>query len=84
MERVSAIFFDARTLRSAAGGATAGETVLDHSARRWMKHQNGHRRRGALDMAGNLAAATSTGGMTNKLPGRVGDSPLAGRRLLCQ
>ncbi len=32
----------------------------------------------ALDLAGNLAAATSTGGMTNKLPGRVGDSPLPG------
>ena len=32
----------------------------------------------ALDLAGNLAAATSTGGMTNKLAGRVGDSPLAG------
>ena len=32
----------------------------------------------ALDGQGNLAAATSTGGMTNKLPGRVGDSPLIG------
>lgn len=32
----------------------------------------------ARDLAGNLAAATSTGGMTNKLPGRVGDSPLPG------
>jgi L-asparaginase / beta-aspartyl-peptidase len=32
----------------------------------------------ALDRAGNLAAATSTGGLTNKLPGRVGDSPLIG------
>ena len=32
----------------------------------------------ALDQAGNLAAATSTGGTTNKLPGRVGDSPLIG------
>ena len=32
----------------------------------------------ALDKSGNLAAATSTGGMTNKLPGRVGDSPLPG------
>ncbi|UYW75346.1 beta-aspartyl-peptidase [Pseudocitrobacter faecalis] len=32
----------------------------------------------ALDKHGNLAAATSTGGMTNKLPGRVGDSPLVG------
>jgi isoaspartyl peptidase/L-asparaginase-like protein (Ntn-hydrolase superfamily) len=32
----------------------------------------------ALDAAGHLAAATSTGGTTNQLPGRVGDSPLAG------
>ncbi len=32
----------------------------------------------ALDLHGNLAAATSTGGMTNKLPGWVGDSPLPG------
>jgi len=30
----------------------------------------------ALDEYGNLAAATSTGGLTNKMPGRVGDSPL--------
>lgn len=32
----------------------------------------------ALDAHGHLAAATSTGGMTNKRPGRVGDSPLIG------
>jgi L-asparaginase / beta-aspartyl-peptidase len=32
----------------------------------------------ALDRAGNLAAATSTGGLTNKMHGRVGDSPLIG------
>jgi beta-aspartyl-peptidase (threonine type) len=32
----------------------------------------------ALDAAGNLAAATSTGGMTNKRAGRVGDSPIIG------
>jgi beta-aspartyl-peptidase (threonine type) len=32
----------------------------------------------ALDIAGHLAAATSTGGMLNKRPGRVGDSPLVG------
>jgi beta-aspartyl-peptidase (threonine type) len=32
----------------------------------------------ALDQYGNLAAATSTGGMTNKKFGRVGDSPLIG------
>ncbi len=32
----------------------------------------------ALDRDGRLAAATSTGGLTGKLPGRVGDSPLVG------
>ncbi len=32
----------------------------------------------ARDRAGHLAAATSTGGITNKLPGRVGDTPLVG------
>jgi beta-aspartyl-peptidase (threonine type) len=32
----------------------------------------------ALDAHGNLAAASSTGGMTNKRPGRVGDTPLIG------
>ena len=32
----------------------------------------------ALDIHGNLAAATSTGGMTNKKFGRVGDSPIIG------
>lgn len=32
----------------------------------------------ALDIHGNLAAATSTGGMTNKMPGRIGDTPLVG------
>ncbi|PLB55568.1 N-terminal nucleophile aminohydrolase [Aspergillus steynii IBT 23096] len=31
-----------------------------------------------LDQYGNLAVATSTGGMTNKLPGRVGDTPTLG------
>ena len=32
----------------------------------------------ALDQHGNLAAATSTGGMTNKKFGRVGDAPIIG------
>ncbi len=32
----------------------------------------------ALDKYGNLAAATSTGGMTYKMKGRVGDSPIIG------
>ena len=32
----------------------------------------------ACDVNGNIAAATSTGGMTNKKYGRIGDSPLIG------
>jgi len=32
----------------------------------------------ARDVRGNLAAATSTGGRSNQLPGRIGDSPLIG------
>lgn len=32
----------------------------------------------ALDIYGNLAAATSTGGVVNKMPGRVGDTPIIG------
>ncbi len=32
----------------------------------------------ALDIHGDLAAATSTGGMTAKMPGRIGDSPIIG------
>ena len=32
----------------------------------------------AIDRNGNLAAATSTGGVPHKLPGRVGDSPIIG------
>ena len=37
----------------------------------------------ALDLAGNLAA-TSTGGMTNKLPDARRRQPCCGRRVLCQ
>jgi beta-aspartyl-peptidase (threonine type) len=32
----------------------------------------------ALDSRRNLAAATSTGGLTGKLPGRIGDTPICG------
>lgn len=32
----------------------------------------------ALDQYGNIAVATSTGGITGKLPGRIGDTPVIG------
>ena len=54
-------------------GRQAGGTADDDEAR-------GHRTVGAVarDCLGDLAAATSTGGMTGKLPGRVGDTPIIG------
>jgi len=65
-------------------------TVLDHDAASFAfaqqqekapldpDHKFGTVGAVALDRFGNLAAATSTGGITNKQPGRVGDSPLIG------
>lgn len=49
---------------------------LDHSSKK--EHKFGTVGAVALDQYGNVAAATSTGGMTNKQFGRVGDSPMIG------
>lgn len=49
---------------------------LDHSTKR--DHKFGTVGAVACDKEGNIAAATSTGGMTNKRFGRVGDSPMIG------
>lgn len=52
--------------------------------RRWKSYQNDKDKKHgtvgavALDKYGNLAAGTSTGGMTYKMKGRVGDSPIIG------
>lgn len=61
------------------------KAVLDHSQKKSMKlgtinhdYKFGTVGAVALDQAGNLAAGTSTGGMTNKKYGRVGDSPIIG------
>lgn len=52
-----------------------GGAQLDHSAR---SEKHGTVGAVALDRAGNLAAATSSGGLLNKTPGRIGDSPVPG------
>ncbi len=49
---------------------------LDHSKSK--DHKFGTVGAVALDQQGNIAAATSTGGMTNKKFGRIGDSPIIG------
>jgi beta-aspartyl-peptidase (threonine type) len=57
-------------------GETRGRelTRLDHS----VEDKTGTVGAVALDRHGNLAAATSTGGMTNKRAGRIGDTPIIG------
>ena len=50
-------------------------TQLDHTK---SDHKFGTVGAVACDQHGNIAAATSTGGMTNKKFGRIGDSPLIG------
>jgi beta-aspartyl-peptidase (threonine type) len=55
---------------------STGTTLLDHTSDNDKKF--GTVGAVAKDVHGNLAAATSTGGMTNKQFGRVGDSPIVG------
>jgi beta-aspartyl-peptidase (threonine type) len=53
------------------------ELIVERERKRW---QSKHGTVGcvAFDAQGELVVATSTGGIFNKLPGRVGDSPLIG------
>ncbi|RMG62577.1 MAG: isoaspartyl peptidase/L-asparaginase [Calditrichaeota bacterium] len=53
---------------------------LERERARRQKQQKGGGTVGAvaLDRQGNLAAGTSTGGLTNKMSGRIGDSPIIG------
>lgn len=54
------------------------EYFITERARRALRKKQGTVGCVALDRQGHLAAATSTGGLTNKRPGRVGDSPIVG------
>jgi beta-aspartyl-peptidase (threonine type) len=51
--------------------------IVDRERKRW-DGKHGTVGCVAFDSTGKLAVATSTGGIFNKLPGRVGDSPLIG------
>ena len=61
-------------LQKAKNELKQGARIQAESPDRWMSTVGAV----ALDADGNLAAATSTGGMTNKRWGRVGDSPIIG------
>lgn len=54
------------------------DVALDHSTQQFIDKKFGTVGAVACDVHGNIAAATSTGGMTNKNYGRIGDSPLIG------
>jgi beta-aspartyl-peptidase (threonine type) len=57
-----------RALQQSLAGAEPGDAARQHGTVGAV----------ARDRRGDLAAATSTGGTTGKMPGRVGDSPLIG------
>jgi beta-aspartyl-peptidase (threonine type) len=85
LEMVDASYFSTETRRAQLERAqAAGRIALDHdgtanaSAPLDEGLKFGTVGAVALDLQGHLAAATSTGGMTNKRVGRVGDSPLIG------
>ncbi|MBX5459519.1 MAG: isoaspartyl peptidase/L-asparaginase [Steroidobacteraceae bacterium] len=66
---VSELMPDARGSRGVEGASSSGPAPIG---------SQGTVGAVALDGRGNLAAATSTGGLTNKRQGRVGDSPIIG------
>jgi L-asparaginase / beta-aspartyl-peptidase len=51
--------------------------IIEHERKRWAE-KHGTVGCVVLDASGRIAVATSTGGIFNKLPGRIGDSPLPG------
>jgi beta-aspartyl-peptidase (threonine type) len=78
-------FFTAERWEQLQRALAAGRVELDHggTSRAAVASMSDDKKFGtvgavARDAHGNLAAATSTGGMTNKQWGRVGDSPIIG------
>ena len=69
-------FYDEVRYKQWQGIKDSDSFQLDHSAKKDGKF--GTVGAVACDQNGNVAAATSTGGMTNKKWGRVGDSPMVG------
>lgn len=73
-------FFTEHRYRQLLKAIEAGRIQLDHSSETKTQNQKPMGTVGAVacDISGNLAAATSTGGMTNKRFGRIGDTPIVG------
>ncbi len=71
-------FFDQFRYDQFLAAQKSGQVQLDHAKNPLDEKKFGTVGAVALDHEGNLAAATSTGGMTNKKFGRVGDTPIIG------
>ncbi|CAG9295196.1 isoaspartyl peptidase/L-asparaginase family protein [Celerinatantimonas diazotrophica] len=89
LEMVDPDFFSTATrLAQLKRVSQSAQVLLDHDAQALDADQPGDpldpdKKYGtvgavAIDVHGHLAAATSTGGMTNKMVGRIGDSPIIG------
>lgn len=74
----AAYFITAERAEQQRLAAARGRVTLDHDAMFNAQDKTGTVGAVARDAQGHLAAATSTGGMTNKAVGRVGDSPVVG------
>lgn len=70
-------------VRAGVGLCRPEELITDRARVRWQTYMGRAAEHGtvgaaALDLHGQLAAATSTGGITGKMAGRVGDSAIVG------
>lgn len=78
VERVDNAWFDTPKRRQMLDEWRAAQPASTASAARLSAARFGTVGAVALDRNGNLAAATSTGGLTGKRFGRIGDSPIVG------
>lgn len=79
----STYFYEEKRFKQLQKIKESEKTELDHGSAKPIDVEFNDKKFGtvgvvALDKEGNLAAGTSTGGMTNKKYGRVGDSPIIG------
>ncbi|MFH1517229.1 MAG: isoaspartyl peptidase/L-asparaginase [Pseudomonadota bacterium] len=78
LEMVENAYFDTERRRSDLERLLESRVGTPIASRRTAADRFGTVGAVAIDSQGNLAAATTTGGMTAKAPGRVGDAPLVG------
>ncbi len=84
MTFVEPSYFDTDEARKALEDALRKEQGIPSVERETVELHKGTVGAVALDKNGTLAAATSTGGMTNKRPGRIGDTPIIGAGTLAE